>query len=79
MVLENDYKKQNHYKLKGVDAECVDVIRSVCNDDENGFLNYCIGNVIKYAVRCKRKGQLLSDLKKIKVYCDYAIDQLERV
>lgn len=75
--MSDNYRQPNHYKLKGLDIESIKVIESVVDEDVNGYLNYCIGNILKYAMRCKKKGQLLSDLNKIKVYCDFAIESIE--
>ena len=74
----DEYRQPTHYQLKGLDIESIDIIKSILNEDKNGFLNYCIGNIIKYGIRCKKKGQLESDLNKIKVYCDYALDEIRR-
>lgn len=76
--MSDNYRQPDHYKLKGLDIESIKVIESVVDEDENGYLNYCIGNILKYAIRCKKKGQLLSDLNKIKVYCDFAIERIEK-
>jgi hypothetical protein len=76
--MSDNYRQPDHYKLKGLDIESIHVIESVTDEDENGFLNYCVGNILKYAMRCKKKGQLLSDLNKIKVYCDFAIEKIEK-
>lgn len=76
--MSDNYRQPDHYKLKGLDIESIKVIESVVDEDENGYLNYCIGNILKYAMRCKKKGQLLSDLNKIKVYCDFAIERIEK-
>lgn len=37
----------------------------------------CRGNVIKYVMRCDKKGQKLNDLKKARVYLDKWIEYAE--
>lgn len=39
-------------------------------------LGFCEGNIVKYITRYKDKGKPLDDLRKIKVYVDYLIDEL---
>ena len=41
-------------------------------------LGFCEGNVVKYITRYKDKGKPLDDLRKIKVYVDYLIDDLTK-
>lgn len=41
-------------------------------------LGFCEGNIIKYITRYKDKGKPLDDLRKIKVYVDYIIDDLTK-
>lgn len=60
-----------HYKLPGMDAEAIDVIRAVLGDE--GFKAYCHGNVIKYVIRADNKGGI-EDLKKARVYLDWEIE-----
>ena len=40
-------------------------------------LGYIQGNIIKYATRYPHKGQAVDDLRKIKHYCDLAIEELQ--
>jgi hypothetical protein len=42
-----------------------------------GFVAYCVGNVLKYASRPK-KGKYAQDLRKAAWYCNRAADELER-
>nr|AHF24039.1 predicted protein [uncultured bacterium Contig643] len=58
----------NHYKLDGLDIEVIDVIRSVLSERE--FEAYCLGNVIKYVLRAKKKNGK-EDLKKARVYINW--------
>lgn len=41
-------------------------------------LDFCEGNIVKYITRYKDKGKPLDDLRKIKVYVDYLIDDLTK-
>ena len=40
-------------------------------------LSYCLGNVVKYVVRHKHKGNPLRDLKKARQYLDKEIASME--
>lgn len=73
-----EYIEPKHYKLNGLNIESIDVIKAVTNSDKDGFLNFCLGNILKYSIRAKQKGQLESDLNKIKVYCDFALGEIRR-
>lgn len=55
-----------HYELaNGMDA--LDVMRASFTPDM--YMGFLVGNVIKYALRFRRKGQLVSDVDKL---ADYA-------
>ena len=41
-------------------------------------LGFCEGNVVKYITRYKDKGTPLEDLRKIKKYVDYIIDDIQK-
>lgn len=43
---------------------------------EEGGLDYVLGNILKYASRARYKGQLRSDLEKIKNYAELALEKL---
>ena len=58
-----------HYIKGGI--ECIDVIRAVLG---KYFKYYCIGNVIKYVFRAFDKNGN-EDLRKAKVYLDWAIEE----
>lgn len=66
---ENDISNPKHYKLDGLDIESIDVVKAVLG--EEGFINFCLGNILKYAIRAKKKGQFDSDIGKIKTYCEF--------
>lgn len=52
--------------------EVIDYIRDTLTAD--GFVDYCIGNVIKYVSRWRKKGGK-EDLEKAKVYLEWAIEK----
>ena len=52
--------------------ETIDYIRDTLTPD--GFVDYCIGNVIKYVSRWRKKGGV-EDLKKARVYLTWAIGE----
>ena len=59
----------NHYADKQI--EVIDYIRDTLPKD--GFVDYCLGNVIKYVSRWRKKGGV-EDLKKADVYLNWAIE-----
>lgn len=59
-----------HYKLDGLNIESIDVIKSVLGDN---FEAFCVGNVLKYVIRHKKKNGL-EDLMKARVYLNWAIE-----
>ena len=63
-----------HYLQGGI--ECFDVIKAFYGDD--AFENFCAGNILKYAMRYKHKGQALDDLKKIRFYAEQIINMYEK-
>ena len=58
----------DHYKLKGLDVEVRDVIKSVLGTV--GFLGFYKGNIIKYILRANKKNGL-EDYKKARQYLDW--------
>lgn len=62
----------SHY---GGEIETIDFIRDKLG---NGFVSYCIGNVIKYVSRYDKKGKPIEDLEKAQVYLGWAIDSLRK-
>lgn len=66
----------SHYKLDGLDVESIDVVKAVLGDE--GFKEFCLGNILKYAIRCKKKGQYDDDIRKIKKYCEYIIEVMRK-
>lgn len=57
-----------HYKLRGLDIEAIDIIRGALTEDE--FRGFCKGNVLKYTIREGHKNGD-EDLKKAKKYLDF--------
>ena len=62
----------DHYTQDGK-VECIEAIRAALGD---GFAPYCVGNIMKYLWRYKRKNGL-EDLKKAQVYLHWLIDWME--
>ena len=58
----------SHYIGK---IECIDYLRDKLTKEE--FTGFCMGNVLKYSSRWRKKDGL-QDLKKAKVYLDWAIE-----
>lgn len=54
-----------HYEKHKIVLEPIDVI---------GSAEFCIGNVIKYVVRARDKGNFLEDLKKARFYHDKSLE-----
>lgn len=63
-----------HYKLRGLDVEVRDVIKSVLGTV--GFLGFYKGNIIKYILRANKKNGL-EDYKKARQYLDWLIEELD--
>lgn len=62
----------SHYVGK---IECIDYLRDKLTPEE--FTGFCIGNVLKYSSRWRKKDGL-QDLKKAKVYLEWAIKNEEK-
>lgn len=60
----------SHYTDGGIEA--IDYIRAKLGPD--GFRFYCLGNVLKYVSRAGKKGDAGEDLRKAKVYLEWAIN-----
>lgn len=71
---ENDpVNHPSHYNQGKV--ETIDCIESACS--EEGFLFYCLGNVIKYVSRQRNKGGI-TDLRKAQWYLNKAVDTMDK-
>lgn len=67
-LVSDNVDSPNHYKLRGLDIEAIDVIRGALNEDE--FRGFCKGNVLKYTIREGHKNGD-EDLKKAKKYLEF--------
>lgn len=63
----------SHYANKQI--EVIDYIRDTLT--EEGFTEYCGGNVLKYVSRWRHKGGV-EDLKKASVYLNWMIESAEK-
>lgn len=66
-------RSPKHYKLDGLEIESIDVVSAVTGDQFEGF---CVGNILKYVIRYKKKNGV-EGLKKARVYLDWLIPFLE--
>ena len=62
-----------HYADKKI--EVIEYIRDTL--PPQGFTDYCLGNVLKYVSRWRKKGGV-EDLKKAKVYLEWAIESADK-
>lgn len=67
-LVSDNVHAPEHYKLRGLDIEAIDVIRGALTKDE--FRGFCKGNVLKYTIREGHKNGD-EDLKKAKKYLDF--------
>lgn len=65
----------NHYKLPGLDIECIDLIKAKLSKER--YLGYLQGNVIKYQWRAGLKNDELTDIKKANKYSAWFEERLE--
>ena len=64
-----------HYIIEDLyPYESIDIIKA--NLGRKGFISFCLGNVFKYLIRHEKKNGL-EDLKKAKVYLNWAINSWE--
>lgn len=70
--MNDEVEHPSHYTQGNI--ECIKAIESALGD---AFVDSCRAFIIKYAWRCRDKGNTLKDLKKAKQYCQFAIDYLE--
>lgn len=68
---ENKPDVVNHPSHYAGKIECIDYIRDKLTPE--GFTEYCIGNVLKYVSRWRKKDGI-QDLKKAAVYLNWAIE-----
>lgn len=62
--------RESHYSNNGI--ETIDVIEAALGTD--GAINFCHGNIIKYATRANYKDQYDDDIKKIATYASMIIE-----
>lgn len=67
-LVNDNVNSPNHYKLRGLDIEAIDVIRGALTEDE--LRGFCKGNVLKYTIREGHKNGD-EDLKKAKKYLEF--------
>ena len=72
--LSDNVNHPSHYADKEI--EVIDYIRDTLGADE--FVGYCIGNVLKYTSRWRKKGGV-EDLEKAKVYLDWGIQRQNEI
>lgn len=73
----DNVNKPQHYAMEGLgNYEAKDVIVSVLGLE--GAFQFYMGNVIKYVLRYKKKNGV-EDLKKARVYLNWAIDIQEKL
>lgn len=65
--MSDNVRHPSHYADKQI--EVIDYIRDTLSGE--GFIDYCIGNVIKYVSRWRKKGGI-EDLEKAEVYLEWA-------
>ena len=73
----NDFNQEDlvwHPSHYAGQIECIDYIRDKLPPE--GFTDYCIGNVLKYVSRWRKKDGI-QDLKKAVVYLNWAIENAE--
>jgi hypothetical protein len=68
VVIHDPVNHPSHYTRGAV--ECIEAIKSALGDD--GFIDYCSGNAIKYLFRWRHKNGL-EDLKKAQFYLSEVI------
>lgn len=69
----DNIKKPNHYQLEGLGIEVKDIIFEVTKDLK-GKEAVCVGNILKYVMRAKKKNGL-EDYKKAYEYLEYLIGE----
>lgn len=66
----NAVEHPDHYCDGGI--ETIDFIKAKLGTD--GFVFYCLGNVLKYVSRAGKKDDLLQDLQKAQTYMNWAVE-----
>lgn len=66
-------EKPEHYNYGKV--ECIDVIKDILG--EQGFIDYCHGNAVKYIFRAKHKDSFVDNIKKAVWYLNRIVEESE--
>lgn len=66
-------EKPEHYNYGKV--ECIDVIKDILG--EQGFIDYCHGNAMKYIFRAKHKGKFIENIRKAIWYLNRIVEESE--
>ena len=80
--MTTDKINPSHYQKEKF--EVIEVIEILCDDIETAshpqktFVAFCLGNCIKYLLRCCEKDDIITNLKKCRWYLDKAIATLEK-
>lgn len=70
---DDDVNHPSHYTQGSI--ETIKLIEELLG--KRGFIDYCMGNVVKYTQRHKHKGTPLKDLKKAQFYLNALIEKME--
>lgn len=70
--MNDPVNRPSHYADKAI--EVIAYIKDTLTQEE--FVGYCLGNVIKYVSRWRKKGGV-EDLKKAQVYLGWAVGKAE--
>lgn len=66
----------NYYKPHDIEAwDLIEYAMKYYRSDIDGSEAFYIGNILKYLLRFKYKGQRNSDLNKIQMYCERLKDE----
>ena len=65
-----------HYKKGGYQVKD---IQAVLLKDYDGYVAFCLGNVVKYIYRGPHKGDMVGDFKKAADYLQFALEELDDV
>ena len=65
----------NHYKL-GCEIESIEIIKRVLGTQ--GFVAFCLGNILKYLIRAEKKNKL-EDYKKAAKYLEWVIERDNKI
>lgn len=74
-VKEDMVNSPQHYKLRGLDVESVDVIKATMTPEE--FKGWLKGNAMKYLFRLGKKDDECQDAKKAMKYLEWLVKELE--